>query len=444
MVASAKEVLVPDIGDFKDVDVIEVLVAAGEHIDAEDPLITLESDKATIDVPSPHSGVVKELKIEVGDKVSEGSPILTMELASETAEAEPVAAAPPAQKEAAAREEAASAIEATPPTAPTAAPAPPAAQRPSPTAAMIDVDEVVFRKAHASPAVRRFARELGVAISKVKGSGPKQRILKEDVQSYVKDQLARPAAAPAMGFAIPEMPEVDFSKFGEVELQPLSRIKKISGPNVHRSWVVIPHVTQHDEADITELEAFRQELKEEAKERGIRLTPFAFLMKASVTALKEYPQFNASLDASGENLIVKKYYHIGVAVDTPDGLVVPVIRDVDHKGILDLASELGKVSARARDKKLTPADLQGGCFTISSLGGISGTAFTPIVNAPEVAILGVSRSRMQPVYRNGEFVPRLMLPLSLSYDHRVIDGAQAARFTGYLSLVLKDVRRLLL
>ncbi|MFQ6021904.1 MAG: dihydrolipoyllysine-residue acetyltransferase [Acidiferrobacterales bacterium] len=428
------DVRVPDIGDFKDVDVIEVLVAAGERVSAEDPLITLESDKATMDVPSPYAGVIDELKVKVGDKVSEGSLIVTMQM-SEAAAAAGAAAEvqQPAQVQ----------VAATAPPAAVSAAMPPPAQRASPTATMAEIDEAAFRKAHASPTVRRFARELGVDISKVKGTGPKERVLKEDVQGYVKTQLARPETA-AAGFALPEMPQIDFSKFGEVELQPLSRIKKISGPNLQRSWVVVPHVTQHDEADITELEAFRQELKEDAKERGIRLTPLAFLMKASVTALKKYPSFNASLDTSGESLIVKKYYHIGVAVDTPDGLVVPVIRDVDHKGIFDLAAELGDVSVRTRDKKLTPTDLQGGCFTISSLGGIGGTAFTPIVNAPEVAILGVSRSRMQPVYHNGEFVARLILPLSLSYDHRVIDGAQAARFTSFLSLVLTDVRRLLL
>ncbi len=427
------DVRVPDIGDFKDVDVIEVLVSAGEHIDAEDPLITLESDKATMDVPSPHAGVVKAVKVKVGDKVSEGSLILSLQ----RGEAPTVAAAPPPELGAPA-----------PPTpqarATPSAPARAPEKRPSPTAAMAAVEEAVFRKAHASPAVRRFARELGVDLGRVKGTGPKERILKEDVQVFVKGRLAQPEAAGAIGFAVAEMPEIDFSKFGEVELQPLSRIKKIAGPNLHRSWITVPHVTQHDEADITDLEAFRQELKEEAQQKGIRLTPLAFVMRAVVAALKKYPQFNASLDRSAENLIVKKYYHIGVAVDTPDGLVVPVIRDVNQKGLLDLAAELGETSARARDKKLTPTDMQGGCFTISSLGGIGGTAFTPIVNAPEVAILGVSRSKMQPVYLNGEFVPRLMLPLSLSYDHRVIDGAQAARFTTYLSLVLADVRRLLL
>ena len=332
------------------------------------------------------------------------------------------------------------------PTPPALAATPSTAARPTPPPTLPPpVERSGAARAHASPSVRAFARELGVDLTQVQGTGPKGRILQQDVQAFVKQRLSHPgAAAPAAGYVLPAMPEIDFSKFGAIELQPLSRIKKIAGPHLHRSWVLLPHVTQHDEAAITELEAFRQEVKEDAKSRGVRLTLLAFLLKASVAALKAYPQVNASLDPGGENLILKKYYHIGVAVDTPDGLVVPVIRDVDKKGVYDLAAELGEVSARARDKALTPTDLQGGCFTISSLGGIGGTAFTPIINAPEVAILGVSRSRMQPVYRNGEFVPRLILPLSLSYDHRVIDGAQAARFTGFLGRVLTDVRRLLL
>jgi pyruvate dehydrogenase E2 component (dihydrolipoamide acetyltransferase) len=428
------EVRVPDIGDFKDVDVIAVMVAAGDRVNAEDPLITLESDKATMDVPAPSAGVVRELKIKAGDKVSEGSLILTLQPSE--VRAPPVSPGEPTQL-------------AKPTAAPTATTPPtpePARPSTSPTAAFAaEVDESAFRKAHASPTVRRFARELGVDLGRVNGSGPKGRILKEDVQAFVKGALAHPGTGvTGVGIALPEMPTIDFSKFGETELQPLSRIKKISGPHLHRSWIGIPHVTQHDEADITELEQFRQQLKEEAQRRNVRVTLIAFLMKASVAALKEFPQFNASLDAKGENLIIKKYYHIGIAVDTPDGLVVPVIRDVDRKGIFDLAAELGSVSNKARDKKLTPTDLQGSCFSISSLGGIGGTAFTPIVNAPEVAILGVSRARMQPVYRGDTFVPRLILPLSLSYDHRVIDGAQAARFTTYLCQILDDVRRLLL
>jgi pyruvate dehydrogenase E2 component (dihydrolipoamide acetyltransferase) len=387
-----------------------------------------------MDVPAPFAGVVRELKIKIGDKVSEGSLILTLQR-GETG----VASERPAEP-----------TEPPKPAAATPPPSPPMPEqaRPasSPTAALAaEIDESAFRKAHASPTVRRFARELGVDLAGVSGTGPKGRIIKEDVQAYVKGALAQPGMGVAAArFALPEMPAIDFSKFGATELQPLSRIKKISGPHLHRSWVGIPHVTQHDEADITELEQFRQQLKEEAQSRNVRVTLIAFLMKASVAALKQFPQFNASLDAKGENLILKKYYHIGIAVDTPEGLVVPVIRDVDRKGIFDLAAELGSLSSKARDKKLTPTDLQGGCFSISSLGGIGGTAFTPIINAPEVAILGVSRSRMQPVYLGDAFVPRLILPLSLSYDHRVIDGAQAARFTTYLGQILADVRRLLL
>lgn len=449
---SVKEVVVPDIGDFKDVDVIEVLVSPGDQIKVEDPLITLETDKATMDVPSPYAGVVKEVKIKVGDKVSQGVAVALLEADESVSEAESAA-----QPQAAANEPEASAVaegpaaeapvpraDAPTPPAPAAAPSTAARLTPPPTLPP-PVERSGAARAHASPSVRAFARELGVDLTQVQGTGPKGRILQQDVQAFVKQRLSHPgAAAPAAGYVLPAMPEIDFSKFGAIELQPLSRIKKIAGPHLHRSWVLLPHVTQHDEADITELEAFRQEVKEDAKSRGVRLTLLAFLLKASVAALKAYPQVNASLDPGGENLILKKYYHIGVAVDTPDGLVVPVIRDVDKKGVYDLAAELGEVSARARDKALTPTDLQGGCFTISSLGGIGGTAFTPIINAPEVAILGVSRSRMQPVYRNGEFVPRLILPLSLSYDHRVIDGAQAARFTGFLGRVLTDVRRLLL
>ncbi|MEE8215433.1 MAG: dihydrolipoyllysine-residue acetyltransferase [Acidiferrobacterales bacterium] len=447
-----KEVVVPDIGDFNNVDVIEVLVSPGDQIKAEDPLITLETDKATMDVPSPYAGVVKEVKIKVGDKVSQGVAVALLEADESVSEAESAA-----QPQAAANEPEASAVAEGPaaeapvpraatltPPAPAAAPSTAARLTPPPTLPP-PVERSGAARAHASPSVRAFARELGVDLTQVQGTGPKGRILQQDVQAFVKQRLSHPgAAAPAAGYVLPAMPEIDFSKFGAIELQPLSRIKKIAGPHLHRSWVLLPHVTQHDEADITELEAFRQEIKEDAKSRGVRLTLLAFLLKASVAALKAYPQVNASLDPGGENLILKKYYHIGVAVDTPDGLVVPVIRDVDKKGVYDLAEELGEVSARARDKALTPTDLQGGCFTISSLGGIGGTAFTPIINAPEVAILGVSRSRMQPVYRNGEFVPRLILPLSLSYDHRVIDGAQAARFTGFLGRVLTDVRRLLL
>jgi pyruvate dehydrogenase E2 component (dihydrolipoamide acetyltransferase) len=434
------EVLVPDIGDFKDVPIIEVLVKPGDTVKAEDSLITLESDKATMEVPAPTAGVVRDLKVKVGDKVSEGSPILSLEISDGA-----TAAAPAPAPQAAAAPAAPAAKPAPPPAPAAAAPAAPAAQAPAaPVSAA--VDEAGFSRAHASPAVRRFARELGVDLSKLKGTGPKERILKEDVQGFVKRALSAPAAAagPGLGFALPPMPSIDFSKFGPVQAKPLSRIKKISGANLHRNWVSIPHVTQNDEVDITEMEAFRKQIGDEAQKQGVKITPLAFMIKAAVAALKRFPAFNASLSADGENLILKQYYHIGVAVDTPNGLVVPVIRDADQKGIVTLAKELGEVSARMRDGKISPADMQGGTFSISSLGGIGGTHFTPIINAPEVAILGVSRSSTKPVWRDGAFVPRLMLPISLSYDHRVIDGAEGARFITYLGGVMADIRRLIL
>jgi pyruvate dehydrogenase E2 component (dihydrolipoamide acetyltransferase) len=436
------EVLVPDIGDFKDVPIIEVLVKPGDTVKAEDSLITLESDKATMEVPAPTAGVVRDLKVKVGDKVSEGSPILSLEISDGAATAAPA----PAPQAAAAP--AAPAAKPAPPPAPAAAApsaAAPAAQAPAAPASAA-VDEAGFSRAHASPAVRRFARELGVDLSKLKGTGPKERILKEDVQGFVKRALSAPAAAagPGLGFALPPMPSIDFSKFGPVQAKPLSRIKKISGANLHRNWVSIPHVTQNDEVDITEMEAFRKQIGDEAQKQGVKVTPLAFMIKAAVAALKRFPAFNASLSPDGENLILKQYYHIGVAVDTPNGLVVPVIRDADQKGIVTLAKELGEVSARMRDGKISPADMQGGTFSISSLGGIGGTHFTPIINAPEVAILGVSRSSTKPVWRDGAFVPRLMLPISLSYDHRVIDGAEGARFITYLGGVMADIRRLIL
>ena len=451
---SLTEVKVPDIGDFKEVDLIEVMVSAGDHVKAEDPLITLESDKATMEVPSPHAGTVKEVKVSAGDKVSEGSLILTMEIAADTGEPAvspevavatmaPDDEAPTAKPEPAAPAPADAAPERTDVEArrePVSAPGP----RPAPTAGMEPPATDVDTKAHATPSVRRFARELGVDLSRITGTGRKGRILKDDVQRYVKEALAKPAAAPAGALPMPEIPEVDFSKFGEIETQPLSRINKLSGANLHRTWLQAPHVTQHDLADITELEDFRRSLKDEAEARGVRITLLTFLMKAAVAALKTFPVFNASLAPDGENLILKRYFHVGVAVDTPQGLVVPVIRDVDRKSIFELATELTETSEKAREKKLTPGDMQGGCFTISSLGGIGGTAFTPILNAPEVAILGVARSSMQPVYVDGQFVPRLMLPLSLSYDHRVIDGAAGARFITYFGSVLADIRRLLL
>jgi pyruvate dehydrogenase E2 component (dihydrolipoamide acetyltransferase) len=435
-----KEVLVPDIGDYKDVPIIEVLVKPGDSVKAEDSLVTLESDKATMEVPAPFAGVVKELKVKVGDKVSEGIAILTLEAADGGVQpaAKPAPAAPPPTAAA--------------PSAPRPAPAPavPAAQAPAPAAAptaLAAVDESGFAHAHASPGVRRFARELGVDLGKVKGSGPKDRILKEDVQAFVKTALARPAAVAGgtgVGINLLPMPVVDFTKFGPVEAKPLSRIKKISGANLHRNWVMIPHITQNDEVDITELEAFRKQMSDENQKSGVRVTLLAFLIKAVVAALKQYPQFNSSMSADGESLIYKQYYNIGLAVDTPNGLVVPVIRDSDKKGVLQLAREMGEISVKAREGKLSPGDMSGGSFSISSLGGIGGTHFTPIINAPEVAILGVSRSATKPVWKDGQFVPRLMLPLSLSYDHRVVDGAEGARFITFLHGVLNDIRRLVL
>ena len=429
--ANAIEVKVPDIGDFKNIPVIEILVKPGDIVRAEDPLVTLESDKATMEVPSPAAGTVREIRIKVGDKVSEGALVLMLEASGD---APAVSKAAPAPAVAAPQPVKA-------PSAPAAKPAPAAA----PVAA--SVDEAAFGKAHASPSVRRIARELGVDLSRVKGSGPKDRVVKEDVQAYVKTELARPRGGEGgggLGVNLPPMQPVDFSKFGPVTTQPLSRIKKLSGGFLHRNWVSIPHVTQHDEADITELEAFRKTQSEEAKKSGIKFTMLGFLMKAAVVALKQFPEFNASLSPDGESLVLKDYFHIGVAVDTPAGLVVPVIRDVDKKGLLEIARELGDLSVRMRNGKISPADLQGGCFSISSLGGIGGTFFTPIINAPEVAILGVGKAVMKPVWNGKEFVPRLMLPLSLSYDHRVIDGALGARFSTYLTTVLSDIRRLVL
>ncbi len=421
--AEIKQVLVPDIGDYKGVSVIEVMVKVGDTISAEDTLLTLETDKAAMDVPSPFGGIVKELHVEIGDKVSQGSLILVLE-ASETATPETTPATPVA------------AANAAPVAAPVAAQAPVAMAVPAQPSSSGGL-------AHASPAIRRFARELGVDISRVTGSGEKGRVTRDDVQNFVKAALAQPRSAViGNGLQVQEMPVFDFAKYGAIETQSLSRIQKISGANLHRNWVTIPHVTQFDEADITDLEAFRKQLGAEYAKQDLKITPLAFMLKAVVAALQKFPKFNASLD--GENLILKQYFHIGVAVDTPDGLMVPVLRDVDKKGIVQLARELAEISARARDKKITANDMQGGCFTISSLGGIGGTAFTPIINAPEVAILGVSRSTLKPVYQDGAFVPRLMLPLSVSYDHRVIDGAAAARFTTYLAQVLSDIRRLAL
>jgi len=434
-------VSVPDIGDFKEVEVIEVLVKPGDAVAKEQSLITLESDKATMEIPSPGAGVVKELKVKVGDKVAKDSPILVLqgndERRSEARAPEPAGPAAPR------------------PAAPRAAAAPAPITNPSARPVPREPREEAAVKAHASPSVRKFARELGVPLAQVPGSGPKGRVLHADIQGFVKGVLAKapPPAAKGGGslpFDLPAWPEVDFAKFGPVESVPLSRIQKLSGPYLHRNWVSIPHVTQFDEADITDLEAFRKGQTAETEKKGFKLTMLAFLIKACVTALREYPQFNASLERSGESVIIKKYYHIGVAVDTPEGLVVPVVRDADRKGVFDLAKELGEISKLAREKRLKAGDMQGGTFSISSLGGIGGTAFTPIINAPEVAILGVSRAYLKPVYsgkgEKGEdlFKARLVLPLSLSYDHRVIDGATAARFTTYLVSVLSDIRKSLL
>jgi len=454
---SLKEVLVPDIGNFDSVDVIEVLVKAGDAIAADDSLLTVESDKASMDIPAPFAGVVKEVKIKVGDKIAQGNLILTLE-ASETTSPEVniIKASSPAP--AAAIE--APKVEAPKPAAqeqaiPSASrPAPEPAQKIQPAHQPLPVAEsamsTVNKASHASPSVRKFARELGVNLGLVKGSGNKNRILASDVQVFVKGELAKPRTenmgAGLGALATLPMPVIDFSQFGAIESKPLSRIKKLSGANLHRNWVTAPHVTQFDEADITDLEDFRKSMMADAEKRGVKLTMLAFLIKASVNALKAYPNFNASLSPDGDSLILKNYYNIGFACDTPDGLVVPVVKDVQSKDVLDIARDLMELSTKARERKLKVEEMQGGCFTISSLGGIGGTMFTPIINCPEVAILGVSRSSMQPVYNkatNG-FEPRLILPLSLSYDHRVVDGADGARFTSHMRMMLSDVRRLLL
>ena len=436
--ATPKDVLVPDIGDFDGIPVIEVLVKAGDKVKAEDSLITLESDKATMEVPAPFDGVIKALQVNVGDEVSEGTVILTLEESDQPKPAESKEA--PITKTSSVnsdeRAEAAAPM-AAPMAAPTAAP-------------VLDPEDKIAggSAAHASPGVRRFARELGINIGVVPGSGPKNRILKEDIQAFVKRSIQggnnNTPTEPTLGLNIPPWPVIDFEKFGSVEKKVLSRIKKLSGAALHRNWLSIPHITQHDEVDITELETFRKSLAKESDKAGIKVTPLALIMKATVSALKKFPDFNSSLTPEGDALFVKKYYHIGVAVDTPGGLVVPVIRNVDKKGVFEIADELGKVSAKARDSKLGPADMSGGTFSISSLGGIGGGHFTPIVNAPEVAILGVARSAMKPIWNGAEFVPRLMLPLSLSYDHRVIDGAEGARFITYLNQIMNDIRRTLL
>ena len=448
------EVKVPDIGDFKDVPVIEIFVRPGDTVKAEDSLITLESDKATMDVPSPAAGTIREIKVKLGDRIAEGVVVLTLETVDGGASAGVAAPAPQA------------AAPAAPQSAPAPLPQPAAASAPAGMSAgdarareagttapppAPPADDASFKPAHASPSVRKFARELGVDVARVSGTGPKGRIRQEDVQAFVKGVLAgtppagAAAGAMAKGGSAPDLlpwPRVDFARFGPIEVRPLARIRKISGANLARNWVMIPHVTQFDEADITGLEAFRVALNREHEKAGVKVTMLAFLIAAAVAALKKFPEFNASLD--GDNLVLKGYFTVGFAADTPNGLVVPVIRNADRKSVLELAREMGELSAKARDGKLGPADMQGGCFTVSSLGGIGGTAFTPIINAPEVAILGVSKSALQPVWDGQGFAPRLMLPLSLSYDHRVIDGAAAARFTAYLGALLADLRRAIL
>jgi len=443
-VATQIQVRVPDIGDFADVEVIELLVAPGDRVVVEQSLVTLESEKATMEIPSPYAGVVEALLVAVGDKVSEGTPLATIAVeqagAAAAAPAEERAAAAPAPHPhgAAARAPVPSRLPAAAEPALAPAAGPPAAAAPAFPGT---------RRAHASPSVRRLARELGVDLSLVRGSGRKSRILKEDVQGFVRSALAHggPPAPPA-GLVLPPAPRIDFSKWGEVEVRPLNKVRRVSARNLHRAWISIPHVTQFDEADLTDLEAFRRSKADEAKSRGTKLTLLAFLIKAATVVLEQMPHFNSSLEPSGEAIVVKKYFHVGFAVDTENGLVVPVIRDVDRKGLFDIASELAALSQKARDRKLGPEEMAGGTFTISSLGGIGGTGFTPIVNAPEVAILGVSKAQMRQVWREDEkeFVPRLMLPFSLAYDHRVIDGADAVRFTTRLKTVLGDIRNLIL
>jgi pyruvate dehydrogenase E2 component (dihydrolipoamide acetyltransferase) len=461
-VSKTVDVLVPDIGDFHDIPVVEVLVSPGAFIKQEDPIAILESDKASMDVPSPHAGLVEQVLVKVGDKVSAGSRLATMVVTDETTfmpsgDAEPVPAfsrpapavswqpetpVPPAYRDQAASQAVRGPVPMASGVIMETTDSVRGGMRPSPTASVpLAVDEEKAQH-HAAPAVRRLARELGVALSEIRGTGRNGRIVEEDLRHYIKAAMARTPSAEGSGaFALPT---VDFSKFGPVELRPLGRIRRATATSVQRSWRLVPHVTQYDEADITDLEAFRKAEAEQAKQRGVRLTLLAFFMKATAAALKEHPSFNASLDATGENLILKHYYHLGIAVDTPEGLVVPVVRDVDRKGIWELAGELGAIGQRAREQKLAPADVQGASFTISSLGGIGGTAFSPIVNAPEIAILGFSRASLRPVYRDGQLVPRLILPFSLSYDHRANDGAQAARFTSHLRELLADIREVLL
>jgi len=452
-VANLIEVKVPDIGDFTDIPVIEILVKVGDTIKKEDSLVSLESDKATMEVPASHSGVVKEIKVKLGDKVSMGAVVLLLE---ESAGAMPSAEPPP---KAAQAETKPAAPPPPPPTqthtqtpapayvAEASAPRPASTLPPQPSPLKATNEGIIPAYVHASPSIRKLAREFGVDLGKVKGSALKGRITEDDVKGFVKTELAKPSSStgPAGGgFAMPQMPIIDFTKFGEIETRALSRIKKLSGNNLHRNWVTIPHVTQQDEADITEVETFRVKTNEEIAKSGVKVTMLAFLIKASVAALKKYPEFNASLEPGGENLILKKYFNVGFAADTPNGLVVPVIKNADQKSIIDIAKEMSELAAKAREGKLSPTEMQGGCFSISSLGGIGGTFFTPIINAPEVAILGVSKSSMKPIWNGKEFVPRMILPMSLSYDHRVVDGAAGARFTTYLASLMSDIRKLVL
>ena len=431
-----KEIVVPDIGDFDSVEVIEVLVAEGDTVEVEDSLITVESDKASMEIPSSESGKIVKLKVNIGDNISEGSVIVMMEVSDTPAtSAEKPKEAPAEKKVEHAHEQMAPAKSTPAKTSPGKLPS----DKISPTA---NIDEVRFSKAYASPSVRKFARELGVDLGNVEGTSRKGRINREDVKGFIKKAMTSNQNG-GMSLGLKPAPEVDFSQWGGIESEALSKINKLTGQHVHRSWVTIPHVTQFDEADITEMEAFRKQMGKEMEKEGIKITPLAFIVWAVVASLKAFPRFNSSLDVTGENLIIKKYFNIGVAVDTPNGLVVPVIREADQKSLVEISQEIRELAIKARDKKLKPSDMQGGCFTISSLGGIGGTRFTPIVNAPEVAILGVSRSKMEPVWNGSEFEPRLILPLSLSYDHRVIDGADGARFTTHLSKMLSDIRRMM-
>ena len=478
---SLQDVLVPDIGNFDSVDVIEILVKAGDTIALDDSLITVESDKASMDIPAPFAGVVKEVKIKVGDKIAQGHLLLTLEAADVAIEVATPSLQPLSPQ---GREATVTAVDKSAPNLQTAAnsipsppvgegkgegakptelalaiptpsrPAPEPAQKIQPAHQPLPIGESAVvngtKTSHASPSVRKFARELGVNLALVKGSASKNRITESDVQAFVKNELVKPRTenmgAGLGSLATLAMPVIDFSQFGNIESKPLSRIKKISGANLHRNWVTAPHVTQFDQADITDLEEFRKSMQSDAEKRGVKLTMLAFLIKASVNALKAYPNFNSSLAPDGDSLILKNYFNIGFACDTPDGLVVPVVKDVQQKDVLDIARDLGELSTKARERKLKIEEMQGGCFTISSLGGIGGTMFTPIINCPEVAILGVSRASMQPVYdaKTNAFEPRLILPLSLSYDHRVVDGADGARFTSQMRMMLSDVRRLLL